>query len=156
MAKQRLLTTGDLAKELGVAAGTVRHYVREGKIHATRTTLGGHRRYVLADVIEELRDQGVDISVVDEATPSNLSVGMGQMRKQEGVVSLGERFQEPGQSTVTVGLAAGSSLPAEITALAGPVGDGVEVGYDPDDNPVYDRLRRWAGPVVSPEVGVPA
>lgn len=156
MPEQPLLTTGDLAKVLGVAAGTVRHYVREGKIHATRTTLGGHRRFVLGDVVEELRGQGVHISVIEEPTPSNLSVDMGEMREREGIMSLGERFPEPGESAITVGLADSGSLPTEITALAGPVDENADVTYSPDDNPVYEHLRRWAGPVVSPEVGVRA
>jgi len=152
MPKHRLLTTGDLAKELGVAAGTVRHYVREGKINASRTTLGGHRRYVLGDVVEELRRQGVDIPVIEDSIPSNLTVDVGQMREQHGIVSIGQRFPEPGQNAINVGLADGGLLPVEVTALAGPVGEQVEGMYGPEQNPVYDRLRRWAGPVIAPEV----
>ena len=153
MTDQHLLTTGDLAKELGVAAGTVRHYVRQGKIHPSGTTLGGHRRFRLGDVVEELRAQGVAISV-QETTAENLSIDVGTMSEADGVVSLGERFPAPGENASTVGLAdERGSLAPEVAALAGPVRQAdSEVHYAPGDNPVYDRLRRWAGPVVSGNV----
>lgn len=146
MSTQRLLTTGDLAKELGVAAGTVRHYERTGKIHAATKTLGGHRRFRFGDVVEELREHGVRMAVAEE----NVRVDVGELREADGRVSVGPAFASLGQSAVTFGPADdGRSLPAEVTALAGPLADALPAEeHAAGDNPVYDRLRRWAGPPV--------
>jgi hypothetical protein len=52
----RLLTTGQLADELGVSPSTVRAYAAEGRIPA-RLTPGGHRRYVLDEVAAALKPE---------------------------------------------------------------------------------------------------
>jgi len=46
----KLLTPRELADELGVAASTVRGYLRTGQIEPAKRTPGGHARYMLADV----------------------------------------------------------------------------------------------------------
>jgi excisionase family DNA binding protein len=52
----RLLSTGQLADELGVSPSTVRAYAAEGRIPA-RLTPGGHRRYALDEVTAALRPE---------------------------------------------------------------------------------------------------
>lgn len=56
MAKRHLLTTGQLADELGISTRTVTRYVREGYLVPTETTLGGHHRWDLADVRRQIRE----------------------------------------------------------------------------------------------------
>lgn len=51
---QRLITSGVLAKELGISARTVARYAREGLITPAETTIGGHHRWVLDDVRAEI------------------------------------------------------------------------------------------------------
>ena len=81
----------------------------------------------------------------------NLSIDVGTMSERDGIVSLGDRFPAAGEDAITLGLPDERGVLApEVAALAGPVGQAESVeAYPPDDNPVYDRLRRWAGPVVS-------
>ena len=50
-----LLTTGELAKELGVSRGAVVKWTREGKIHPELTTPGGHHRWDLDHARAELQ-----------------------------------------------------------------------------------------------------
>ena len=51
-----LLTTGEVAKELGVSRAAVLAWVRDGKITPTLTTPGGHHRFDLDDVRRQLRE----------------------------------------------------------------------------------------------------
>jgi DNA-binding transcriptional MerR regulator len=51
---RRLMTSGELAKELGISARTVARYAREGWITPAETTIGGHHRWVLDDVRTEI------------------------------------------------------------------------------------------------------
>ncbi len=52
----RLLSTGEVARELGVSRAAVLSWVREGKITPTLTTPGGHHRFDLDDVRRQLRE----------------------------------------------------------------------------------------------------
>jgi excisionase family DNA binding protein len=59
----RLLTTGELARELGVSRGAVVKWVRDGLIVPEFTTPGGHLRWDLEDVrrqVRELREHGAE------------------------------------------------------------------------------------------------
>lgn len=51
----RLLTSGELAKELGVSLRTVQRWVADGVIGPEYRTPGGHGRYDLDSVREQLR-----------------------------------------------------------------------------------------------------
>lgn len=52
---RKLLTSGQLARELGLAPGTVSRYAREGIITPEVITAGGQYRFDLDRVREELR-----------------------------------------------------------------------------------------------------
>ena len=59
----RLLTTGELARELGVSRGAVVKWARDGLIVPEFTTPGGHLRWDLEDVrrqVRELRERGAE------------------------------------------------------------------------------------------------
>jgi excisionase family DNA binding protein len=51
----RTLTTGELARELGVSRGAVLKWVRAGLITPEFTTPGGHHRWDVDKVREQLR-----------------------------------------------------------------------------------------------------
>lgn len=55
--KPRLLTTGELAEELGVSRGAVLKWTVDGLLKPTFTTMGGHHRWDLDDVREQIRKQ---------------------------------------------------------------------------------------------------
>lgn len=55
MAARRLVSTGELAEELGISPRTVARYVRSGLLRPTETTLGGHYRWDLDDVREQIK-----------------------------------------------------------------------------------------------------
>lgn len=55
MTRRRLVTSGELAEELGISARTVSRYVREGLLTPTETTLGGHYRWDVNQVREQIR-----------------------------------------------------------------------------------------------------
>ncbi|GAB2665267.1 hypothetical protein GCM10027271_25340 [Saccharopolyspora gloriosae] len=55
MAQPRLVPTGDLARELGISTRTVARYVREGLLVPTEVTLGGHYRWDIDDVRQQIR-----------------------------------------------------------------------------------------------------
>jgi excisionase family DNA binding protein len=50
----RLLTTGQAARLLGVSQPTLNRAVRAGRLHATLTTPGGHRRFDSAELSASL------------------------------------------------------------------------------------------------------
>jgi hypothetical protein len=54
--QERLVAIGEAAKRLGVCVATLRVWDREGRL-TPRRTLGGHRRYLLNEVMR-LRDNG--------------------------------------------------------------------------------------------------
>jgi excisionase family DNA binding protein len=55
----RLLTTGEAARLLGVSQPTLNRAVRGGRLHATLTTPGGHRRFDNDELVAALyRDPG--------------------------------------------------------------------------------------------------
>ena len=71
---RRLITSGELAKELGVSAGAVRAWVRDGLIVAAVVTPGGHRRYDLDEVrqrLKELQERSVDRDPAAQAARRN-------------------------------------------------------------------------------------
>jgi len=49
------VTTGELARELGISPRTVARYVRSGLLAPTETTLGGHYRWDVEEVREQIR-----------------------------------------------------------------------------------------------------
>ncbi len=51
----RLLTTGELARELGLSARSVARWAQEGQLKPTLVTPGGQYRWELEDVREQLR-----------------------------------------------------------------------------------------------------
>ncbi|MEY8040567.1 MerR family DNA-binding transcriptional regulator [Saccharopolyspora cebuensis] len=55
MTQKRLVTSGELARELGISPRTVARYVREGLLVPTETTLGGHYRWDIEQVREQIR-----------------------------------------------------------------------------------------------------
>lgn len=55
MTRRRLVTSGELAEELGISARTVSRYVREGLLTPTETNLGGHYRWDVNQVREQIR-----------------------------------------------------------------------------------------------------
>ncbi len=55
MERRRLVTSGQLAEELGISTRTVSRYVREGLLTPTETTLGGHHRWDIDEVREQIR-----------------------------------------------------------------------------------------------------
>lgn len=50
------MTSGELARELGISPRTVARYVREGLLKPTETTLGGHYRWDVDQVREQIRE----------------------------------------------------------------------------------------------------
>jgi excisionase family DNA binding protein len=51
----RLLTTGELARELGLSARSLARWAQEGQLKPTLVTPGGQYRWELEDVREQLR-----------------------------------------------------------------------------------------------------
>ena len=62
--KDRLLTTGDVARCTGVSTTTVKKWARSGKLRAIHL-LGGHRRIALSALREFLAGRG---TVLDESS----------------------------------------------------------------------------------------
>lgn len=56
----RLLTSGELAKELGVSLRTIQRWVADGVIEPEFRTPGGHTRWDLEAVRKRLRALGSD------------------------------------------------------------------------------------------------
>lgn len=52
-----LLTSGQVAKRLGINPSTLARYVREGKLKPSLTLPSGHHRWTWEDVLEQLRAQ---------------------------------------------------------------------------------------------------
>jgi excisionase family DNA binding protein len=55
VAADRLLTTGQLARELGLPARSLARWAQEGRLTPALVTPGGQYRWRLEDVREELR-----------------------------------------------------------------------------------------------------
>ena len=55
MTADRLLTTGELARELGLSARSLARWAQEGQLTPTLVTPGGQYRWELEDVREQLR-----------------------------------------------------------------------------------------------------
>jgi excisionase family DNA binding protein len=55
VAADRLLTTGQLARELGLHARSIARWAQEGQLKPTLVTPGGQYRWELEDVREQLR-----------------------------------------------------------------------------------------------------
>lgn len=56
MTDERLLTSGQLAKELGISHRSITHYAQTGQLEPTLTTPGGQYRWDLEDVKRQLRE----------------------------------------------------------------------------------------------------
>lgn len=52
----RLLSTGEAAKELSVDRSTLARWQREGRVTPARFTAGGHARWDLADLERQVAD----------------------------------------------------------------------------------------------------
>jgi excisionase family DNA binding protein len=52
-----LLSTGEAAKRIGVARGTLARWRQEGRVTPTMTTAGGQARWDLDDLKRQLRKQ---------------------------------------------------------------------------------------------------
>ncbi len=50
-----LLTSGDVARRLGVATATISAWVRQGRLTPAVTTMGGRYRFRWSEVQEQLR-----------------------------------------------------------------------------------------------------
>jgi excisionase family DNA binding protein len=55
VSERRLLTTSELADALSLSLKSIQRYLRDGKITPAYTTPGGHHRWDLDDVREQLR-----------------------------------------------------------------------------------------------------
>jgi len=53
---RKLISSGELAKELGVSARTIARYAADGLLTPAETTIGGHFRWVLEDVRQQMRE----------------------------------------------------------------------------------------------------
>lgn len=53
----RLIQTGEAAEAIGVSAGTLLRWVREGRVTPTETTLGGHFRWDVDDLRRQLAER---------------------------------------------------------------------------------------------------
>jgi DNA-binding transcriptional MerR regulator len=53
--RRRLLTTGELATALGLSPATIQRYAKRRLITPAEVSIGGHMRWVEADVREEMR-----------------------------------------------------------------------------------------------------
>jgi DNA-binding transcriptional MerR regulator len=65
----KLVTSGELARELGVSASAVRSWVRDGLITASVRTPGGHRRYDVDEVRQRLRELADEAAHKDDEGP---------------------------------------------------------------------------------------
>jgi excisionase family DNA binding protein len=52
----RLLTTGEAAKALSIDRSTLSRWIREEKVRPTDVTVGGHARWDLDDLREQIRE----------------------------------------------------------------------------------------------------
>ena len=53
---RKLISSGELAKELGVSTRTIARYATDGLLTPAETTIGGHFRWVLEDVRQRMRE----------------------------------------------------------------------------------------------------
>lgn len=116
-----LLTTHELAQQLGVAASTVRYYRSAGRISPARQTPGGHARWSLEQVRRQLAE-----------------------RPARGITGLTEEHFAPlGVSDISERGAA--AMPSEMVAL------GVRESTAPViDDEQFDAARhRWGGRLVA-------
>lgn len=65
-----LLTTSGLAKELHLHPETIREWVRDGKIRPTLRTAGGHARFELAQVRQQLAEAQGDRKAGEHREPT--------------------------------------------------------------------------------------
>ena len=71
-----LLSIGELAVAIGVSVVTLRRWDKAGQVKPHLRTAGGHRRYLLAEV---LRDLGVETDKQNSVTPPRFVVGYGRV-----------------------------------------------------------------------------
>ncbi|HWO62209.1 MAG TPA: MerR family DNA-binding transcriptional regulator [Umezawaea sp.] len=53
---RKLISSGELAEELGVSTRTIARYAADGLLIPAETTIGGHFRWVLEDVRQRMRE----------------------------------------------------------------------------------------------------
>jgi DNA-binding transcriptional MerR regulator len=53
---RKVLTTNQLAQELGLSRRSIVRYAADGKITPAYTTPGGHHRWIADDVLRQLRE----------------------------------------------------------------------------------------------------
>lgn len=57
MTDERYLTTGEVARKLGISPRTLARYVREGLLEPSLTLPTGHHRWLWEDVADQMRRQ---------------------------------------------------------------------------------------------------
>ena len=62
--EKRYMSPGEAAKTLMVTPTTLRLWVNKGALRA-ETTLGGHRRYPVSEIMRIAREKGIDASLTD-------------------------------------------------------------------------------------------
>lgn len=55
MSEERLISTGEVARAVGLSRQTIQRYQREGLLTPVFVTTGGHARWRLSDVLAELK-----------------------------------------------------------------------------------------------------
>jgi DNA-binding transcriptional MerR regulator len=55
VSEERLITTGEVARAVGLSRQTIQRYQREGLLTPVFVTTGGHARWRLPDVLDELK-----------------------------------------------------------------------------------------------------
>lgn len=114
-----LLSTHELAQELGVAASTVRYYRSSGRISPTRQTPGGHARWSVDEVRGQLAERQAAITGLTEERFAPL-----------GVNDIGER--------------GAAGIPPEMVALGVRESAALAIADEP-----FDAARhRWGGRLV--------
>lgn len=123
------LTTSEIAKAFGLAASTIRHYRAEGKITPSTQTPGGHARWDLEKVREELSQpaQGVKAPAAGTIT---------------GLVE--KSFPALGEHDISSSAVVTRPAPMEIIAL------GVREVDDEGPSEFTATHRRWGGEIVLP------
>ncbi|WP_433870103.1 MerR family DNA-binding transcriptional regulator [Saccharopolyspora sp. CA-218241] len=56
MTGERYLTTGEVARKLGISPRTLARYVREGLLEPSLTLPSGHHRWAWDDVVRQMQE----------------------------------------------------------------------------------------------------
>lgn len=98
---QSVLTTRQLADAIGVSESSVKRWIDEGRIEATRTA-GGHRRVSLQEASRYIRDHGVQVARPDRLGLPDLAA---YLRRGDVTTDTGEALYD----FLTAGAAAEAS-----------------------------------------------